>query len=262
MNFAVFDLETNGMKGSSVVSTSSIIFDDRGQILDFFNRFYYPTEKPDPATERIHGLTIDRIYWFRQTGSYPPYFLDDLLSLYSFWERWHITGVVVHNLAFDTSFLPPETVRKWKWWCSMLGLTNWCAIPNPKNSSFFKWPRLNEAKIKAVAHLKTPALLKEMEEKLPKEMGHYSLSDCFELYGIFTRVWASCPELVSFRHYRNRYYAPKKEDYVTPSPLTPDPFVIKGLLFAQALAHVCHQAEYGTELKKIIEHYEGLNMPL
>jgi hypothetical protein len=34
MNFAVFDLETNGLKGSSVVSASSIVFDQSGFFLE------------------------------------------------------------------------------------------------------------------------------------------------------------------------------------------------------------------------------------
>ena len=63
----------------------------------------------------------------------------------------------------------------------MIGLTNWCAIPNPKNAALYKWPRLNEAKMKTITHLKTPSIVKTIEDALPSEIGHYSLSDCFEL---------------------------------------------------------------------------------
>ena len=163
MNFAVFDLETNGLKGSSVVSASSIVFDDRGYIRDIFNRFYFPTETPDMATEKIHGLTVERIHWFRQAESYPLYFLEDINALLSFWKRWHVSGIIVHNLAFDTSFLPKEAVKMWKWWCSMLGLTTWCAIPNPRNAKLYKWPRLNEAKMKTISRLKTPIIVREID---------------------------------------------------------------------------------------------------
>ena len=44
MNIAAFDLETNGYPGTSVLSASSIVFDEAGRLLAFFNRFYLPTE--------------------------------------------------------------------------------------------------------------------------------------------------------------------------------------------------------------------------
>ena len=255
MNFAVFDLETNGLKGSSVVSASSIVFDDRGHIRDFFNRFYFPTETPDYATEKIHGLTVERIHWFRQTEPYPLYFLEDVDALLSFWKKWHVSGIVVHNLAFDTSFLPRETVKDWKWWCSMIGLTNWCAIPNPKNAALYKWPRLNEAKMKTITHLKTPSIVKTIEDALPSEIGHYSLSDCFEMYGIFMRIWVSRPELVTFRHYKNRYIKPQENHYLMPLPTSPDIFVIRGLLFAEGLALSANLTEYAFHIRSLIDLY-------
>ena len=91
----------------------------------------------------------------------------------------------------------------------MIGLTNWCAIPNPKNAALYKWPRLNEAKMKTITHLKTPSIVKTIEDALPSEIGHYSLSDCFELYGIFMRIWVSA-RLVTFRHYKTVILNPRK----------------------------------------------------
>ena len=55
MNFAVLDFETNGYKGASVLSASSIVFDGEGRVLDFFNRFYLSTEPFDHQLTRIHG---------------------------------------------------------------------------------------------------------------------------------------------------------------------------------------------------------------
>lgn len=262
MNFAVFDLETNGLKGSSVVSASSIVFDDRGYIRDIFNRFYFPTETPDMATEKIHGLTVERIHWFRQAESYPLYFLEDINALLSFWKRWHVSGIIVHNLAFDTSFLPKEAVKMWKWWCSMLGLTTWCAIPNPRNAKLYKWPRLNEAKMKTISRLKTPIIVREIEESIPAEMGHYSLSDCLELYGIFMRVWSSEPELVSFKAYKNQYFKPQEKHYTMPFPTQPDCFVIQGLKFAEAIARIANLTEYSFQLQTLINRYASLHAPL
>ena len=127
--FAVFDLETNGFRAASAVSASSIVFTGDGRILDFFNRFYYSEERPDPRTESVHGLTPGRIGHFRREEEYGPHFLEDWTSLAAFWDGWNPEGIVVHNLSFDISFLPPEAVRGRKWWCSMRGLTEFCRIP-------------------------------------------------------------------------------------------------------------------------------------
>ena len=106
MNIAVFDLETNGMSGSSVLSASSIVFDEEGVVLDFFNRFYLPQERPDGYAARIHGLTVERLLTLRENSDAPLYFSEDWPDLIAFWDAWDVEGVVVHNLSFDVSFLP------------------------------------------------------------------------------------------------------------------------------------------------------------
>ncbi|MEA4880389.1 MAG: hypothetical protein VB045_02840, partial [Synergistaceae bacterium] len=119
--YAVFDLETNGFRGASAVSASSIIFTADGRIVDIYNRFYYPEERPSRRTETVHGLTLGRIGFFRGEALYPRHFLEDVQSLAAFWSSWDLRGIVVHNLTFDLSFLPRPLAKGKKWWCSMKG---------------------------------------------------------------------------------------------------------------------------------------------
>ena len=129
MNIAVFDVETNGMAGTSVLSASSIVFDGEGRLLGLFNRFYLPIEPPDERVARVHGLTPGRLLELRKKLEAPLHFLEDWPDLLSFWDDCDVTGVAVHNLAFDASFLPEVAQATRLWWCSMKGLSAYCAIP-------------------------------------------------------------------------------------------------------------------------------------
>ncbi len=241
--FAVFDLETNGFRGASVVSASSIVFSEEGHILDFFNRFYFPEERPDPQTQRVHGLTTARIAHLRLEEEYGAHFLDDWHGLVSFWEKWNPEGIVVHNLSFDTSFLPPEAVRKRNWWCSMRGLTDFCRIEKTGGpGKGWKWPRLIEAVQEAKKRLPSPVTLSSAEKTVGDPLAHYGLSDCFELYGLFLRVWHSMGEHVLFRQARAFFTPPQKGAYPQSKPCR-DPFVIERLSYSSRLACATGQTE-------------------
>ena len=88
MNLAVFDLETNGYAGSSVLSASSIVLDEAGRMLAFFNRFYLPTEPFNPYLFRVHGLTPERLLALREHIPSAPHFIEDWPDLMEFWEHW------------------------------------------------------------------------------------------------------------------------------------------------------------------------------
>ncbi len=234
--YAVFDLETNGFRGASAVSASSIIFTGEGRIVDIFNRFYFPEERPSPRTERVHGLTTGRIGRFRGEEPYPLHFLEDISSLAAFWNNWNLQGIAVHNLSFDLSFLPRPLAREKRWWCSMRGLTDFCRLP-PGSRSFgeFKWPRLAEAVQAARERLEAPAHLAEIEKAMGTPLHHYGLSDCFELYGLLVRVLRSLPEKPAFRTSAAPMTPPRREIYEMDPPRE-DGFVTERLLYSSRLA--------------------------
>ena len=215
MNIAVFDLETNGMAGASVVSASSIIFDAEGAILDVFNRFYLPAERQNPYATRVHGLTIDRLVMLRKHIQSTPYFVEDWPDLLDFWESRDVAGVVVHNLSFDAAFLPEVAQGAVYWWCSMKGLADWCAIPK-RNSrgGRFKWPKLGEAAdiVCNGPNALTPPNAAAFVEKTIGEslsrFSHVSLFDCFELYRIVSRVYLHRKNLIKFEPFVIPFYPP------------------------------------------------------
>lgn len=249
--FAVFDVETNGFRGKSVVSASSIVFTENGRVVDFFNRFYYPEERPDFRTEAVHGLTVSRIGQFRTEEEYPRHFLEDWQSLAAFWDSWNPEGIVVHNLSFDISFLPREAARERKWWCSMRGLTDFCRIPKAGSpAGMWKWPRLGEASLAARKKLSTPAPLAKAERIIGSPLAHYGLSDCFELYGLFVRVWNSQPESIRFRSAAALFLPPEKRDYPPGTPVR-DFFVSERLAYSARLAAIAGLSDREEQLHRI-----------
>jgi hypothetical protein len=206
MNIAVFDLETNGTMGSSVLSASSLVFNVEGALLGLFNRFYTPHEPYDSQAAGIHGLTPSRIAALRRQIPAPSHFLEDCPNLFDFWHSLDVAGIVVHNLTYDASFLPEITQGAFKWWCSMRGLTAYCAIPQrsaspASKSQRYKWPKLGEAVdilCNGPRRLEPPAATTRVEDAISDVRPHISLCDCFDLYRIVVRVARHRPELPDF----------------------------------------------------------------
>ena len=225
MNIAVFDLETNGYPGTSVLSASSIVFDEAGSILSFFNRFYLPTEPFNRSLFRIHGLTPERLTALRgPQEDCSPYFIEDWPTLLDFWERWDARGVVIHNATFDMAFLPDMARCLTPCWCSMRGLTKFCELPkkNGRGGGDFKWPRLAEAvDLVCCSSRALPAREATLraEEAVADCTAHVSLSDCFELYRAAARVSAIHPEWMDFQPVSANFRAPKGN----PCPLNVQP---------------------------------------
>ncbi|MCR4817915.1 MAG: hypothetical protein K5841_03025 [Fretibacterium sp.] len=207
MNIAVLDFETNGCASSSVLSASSIVFDEAGHIIDIFNRFYLPVEPFSHYLTRIHGLTPERLLAVRGalSAGYSPYFIEDWPDLAAFWDHWDIAGVVIHNARFDMAFLPEVVQNSTPCWCSMRGLTSLCALPKKKGSrgrGGFKWPRLSEAVdvlCSGPAALTPPEAVRCAEEKVADCQAHVSLADCFSLYRIVARILVHYPRLMRFK---------------------------------------------------------------
>ncbi|MCR5347983.1 MAG: hypothetical protein K6E38_09445 [Fretibacterium sp.] len=207
MNLAVLDFETNGCAGTSVLSASSIVFDEAGRILDFFNRFYLPAEPFNRYLTRVHGLTPGRLLAVRKalSADYSLCFIEDWPALAAFWDQWDIAGLVIHNARFDMAFLPEVVQNSMPCWCSMRGLTSLCALPKkkgPRGMGGFKWPRLGEA-VDVLCNgphaLVPPEAARQTEEAMEDCPAHVSLADCFELYRVIVRIQAHHPGLMCFR---------------------------------------------------------------
>ncbi|MCL2009877.1 MAG: 3'-5' exonuclease [Synergistaceae bacterium] len=247
MNVAVFDLETNGMAGASAVSASSIVFDTGGAILDVFNRFYLPSERIDPQAVRVHGLTLERLAALREHIPSTPYFAEDWPDLLDFWEKWSVGGVVVHNLSFDAAFLPEIAQSAVRWWCSMKGLTAYCAIPK-RFGRAFKWPRLGEAAdvvCNGPNALSPPEAAASIENSVGEGFAqpHVSLFDCFELYRVVSRVYLHHRDLIKFEPFTVPFCPPSRQKagaaYVAAESVSrEDPFISDVLAYEQKVRSV------------------------
>ena len=210
-----------------MLSASSIIFDEAGHILDIFNRFYLPVEPFNPCLTRVHGLTPGRLLAVRKalSADYSPWFIEDWTELAAFWEQWDIAGTVIHNARFDMAFLPEAVQALLPCWCSMLGLTSLCALPQKKGRrGRYKWPRLGEAVdvlCNGPAALAPPEAVRQMEEAMGQSPAHVSLADCFELYRITTRVQNHHPKLICFKPLNLGFRTPRLPSGPAPEGLSP-----------------------------------------
>ena len=108
-----FDVETNGLRGSSVLSMSAMKVSINLETLEMlkvgeFNRFYYRNkgEEINEGAIRVNGLTDEEIGIRRSMSSevYPKTFLEDLPSFVEFCQG--CDHYIAHNIRFDRDFLP------------------------------------------------------------------------------------------------------------------------------------------------------------
>jgi len=131
----------------------------------------------------------------------------------------------------------------------MRGLTDFCKIPkNTDREGEWKWPRLSEAVRIARERLLEPLPLAEAEDAVGPALGHYGLSDCFELYGLFVRVWNRTPEHVRFRTASTAPLAPRRELYPLPAAVR-DEFVRERLDYSARVAEAAGDAERSRKLR-------------
>lgn len=97
MKVVFLDFETNGFKGSSVLSMSLRVDGD------IINRYYYPREEYNKYAIEVNGLNEEKITKLRADVAYAKYFTDDLEVIDMFKD---IEVLVAHNIDFDFSFLP------------------------------------------------------------------------------------------------------------------------------------------------------------
>ena len=240
LNVAVFDLETNGGPGSSVLSASSIVFDEGGRLLDIFNRFYLPAEPFNRWLFRIHGLTPERLLALRERIPSSPWFIEDWPELMDFWDRWNVEGLVIHNAQFDLSFLPEMAQAILPCWCSMKGLTELCALPGKgsRGGRHFKWPKLGEAVevlCDGLGALEPPEGAALVEQSLTQYPPHVSLGDCFGLYRVMSRILARHPELVRFKPFYIPFKLPRRPSAQFRAQAREDSFTAEALAFDRKL---------------------------
>lgn len=255
MNLAVLDLETNGFQGTSVLSVSAVVFSHEGRILDVYDRYYFPEEAFSPGALGVNGLYPERIAFLRKAGQYrSELFLDEAEDFDGFLQDWGVENVVVHNVTFDTAFLPPEIVRYRKWWCSMRGMTRYMGLYRAFGRE--KFPRLGELKLRLREEMEPPAETRALEEAVGETdlQAHTSLADCLDLYGIVMRVLANRPELVRFAPLAIPFSPPGGRNLPRQGQAEPrgDSFVLSHLKLKRRLAEFLGQAESLTGLDALI----------
>jgi DNA polymerase-3 subunit epsilon len=139
-----FDVETNGLSGSSsVLSIAAIkaLFDGNSidAIEEIFTRFYYrkPGERENREALAVNGLTDAVIREKRGAAAYAEHFHHDK-DFAAFCAG--VRHYVAHNIAFDRKFVPFPLKHCF---CTMKENTGIIRIKRYYGG--FKYPRLSEA---------------------------------------------------------------------------------------------------------------------
>ncbi|WP_067143316.1 3'-5' exonuclease [Oceanivirga salmonicida] len=141
-----FDVETNGLKGTSVLSISAMKASyntetDEMLKLGEYDRFYFRNdgEQINEKAIIVNGLTDEEIEIRRSKSDikYARTFEEDIQSFYDFCDG--ADHFIAHNIRFDRDFIPFKLECQFD---TMLENMNILKIPGKYNS--YKWPTLNE----------------------------------------------------------------------------------------------------------------------
>jgi DNA polymerase-3 subunit epsilon len=182
----VFDVETNGFSGSSVLSISAIKFEFKNQIITELSKEtrYYFRDKDEKLNEdavNINGLTDSIIKEKRGDVTYAEHFVED-----DFWIDFFkdVDVLIAHNVKFDMSFLYfiDEINPNVKYSCTMLANVHIVKEPDRRVYGKFKWPTLEKTALfhglefnKEDAHSsdydvkKTFEIIKQMQHNYPHD---------------------------------------------------------------------------------------------
>lgn len=140
-----FDVETNGLKGTSVLSMSAMKMSFDTETLDMykigeFNRFYFRNkgEEINEGAISVNGLTDDEIERRRSEDEdkYPLTFKEDINSFIEFCEGCQ--HYVAHNIRFDRDFVPFKLEYQFD---TMIENIDIVRIMGARG---YKWPKLME----------------------------------------------------------------------------------------------------------------------
>lgn len=171
-----FDVETNGLRGSSVLSMSAMEVSINLETLEMlkvgeFNRFYYRNkgEEINEGAIRVNGLTDEEIGIRRSMSSevYPKTFLEDLPSFVEFCQG--CDHYIAHNIRFDRDFLPFKLKYQFDTMLENIDIVKIMGLNG------YKWPKL----IECANYYKVPL----EEEKL-----HNSMYDVETMAKVFFRM--------------------------------------------------------------------------
>ena len=148
-NIIFFDVETNGFKGSSVLSMSAIKVNydfekSEWSKVSEFNRFYFreEDEEMNEGAINVNGLTDEVIALERKKlkdkiGEYPLTFKSDMDNFFMFCQD--TDHFVAHNISFDRSFVDFSLKNQFD---TMKENIDILKIEN--NCGNYKWPKLIE----------------------------------------------------------------------------------------------------------------------
>lgn len=141
-----FDFETNGFKGSSVLSMAAIkvsydIESEKFEKIDEFHRYYYrkPGEMANEGALKVNGLYDEVIKKNREGFNYPKYYFEDEFAVKEFFKNAYCG--IAHNINFDINFLPFKLKKEFCTMKSNIEIVK--AGKNPKYNTW-KWPTLWE----------------------------------------------------------------------------------------------------------------------
>lgn len=148
----LFDTETNGFRGSSVLSFSGTVLEiyraEDGKIKlktnEKIDDYFLPKEKWNPGAARVHGMTKkyiqEKIFEKHCDRGWDNF--DNPMQQTVYKQLLNSCDLIVaHNLAFDESFFKFK-IKEEKKYCTMLAMKDALAIPHAKHG--IKNPKLME----------------------------------------------------------------------------------------------------------------------
>lgn len=172
-----FDVETNGLKGSSVLSISAmkIEYNEKtGEMIKLgeYDRFYYRRKGEDVNEKAIsvNGLTDDELARRRSSSeiSYPETFEEDVMAFYNFCDG--AKHFVAHNIRFDRDFIPFKLEYQFD---TMIENTDILKLEGRYGN--YKWPTLNKC-------------ADFYQVKLDPDMLHQSIYDVIVMARVFYKM--------------------------------------------------------------------------
>lgn len=146
-----FDVESNGLQGSSGLSFSAIKLECWIEGKKFkinkvgeLNEFFKPRETWNSNSSKIHGITENNISEYRKNNRIfkEQEYFDDTFVQKNIQALFHSSELIIaHNINFDMSFMK-FAYPKSKQYDTMPALKDRLAIPHPKYG--LKMPKLSE----------------------------------------------------------------------------------------------------------------------